>query len=50
MEAINMRRWITATVDEEYTNEESVGIDGLDEGDTVLLYIDEKGNRTWEKM
>lgn len=45
-----MKRWITVTVDEEYSGEEDEGIDNLDRGDTVILYEDEKGNRTWEKM
>ena len=45
-----MKRWITATVDEGYTGEEEEGIEGLDEGDTVILEEDEKGNKTWSKM
>jgi len=45
-----MKRWIAATVDEEYSGDEGEGIDELIEGDGVILYIDEKGNKTWEKM
>lgn len=45
-----MKRWITATVDKEYTDDEEVGIEGLDRGDTIILYVDERGDRIWEKM
>ena len=45
-----MERWITATVDETYSGDEGEGIDSLIEGETIILYEDEKGNRTWEKI
>jgi len=45
-----MKRWITATVDETYSGDEGEGIEELIEGDGVILYKDEKGNRTWEKI
>lgn len=45
-----MKKWITATVDEEYSGDEGEGIEYLIEGDTVILEVDEKGNRTWRNI
>lgn len=45
-----MKNWITATVDETYSGDEGEGIEEVTEGDTVMLYVDEKGNRTWKKI
>jgi len=39
-------RWVSATVNEIYSDDTSEGITKIDEGTTVILYEDEKGNRT----
>ena len=36
----SMTRWISATVNEEYSSEELEGIEGLQEGDNVILEAD----------
>ena len=38
-----MTRWISATVNEEYSDDELEGIEDLAEGHTVILY----DNGTW---
>lgn len=43
------RRWISATVNETYSDDSLEGIENLEEGDYVVLEIDEKGNQTWYK-
>jgi len=45
----NKERWISATVNETYSDDLLEGIENLEEGDLVVLEEDEKGNRTWRK-
>jgi hypothetical protein len=33
-------RWISATVNEQYSNDPAEGIEGLQEGDTIVLFDD----------
>jgi len=44
------KRWISATVNETYSDDLLEGIENLEEGDHVILEEDEKGNRTWSKI
>ncbi len=39
-------RWVSATVNEEYSTMDSEGIDGLEEG--MLIQLNEDG--TWNKL
>ena len=39
-------KWISATVDKEYSDDEDIGIDGLNRGDNVCLNAD----GTWNKL
>ena len=41
-----MTRWISATVNEEYSSEELEGIEGLQEGDNVILEADGRWHKT----
>jgi len=46
--SLSNERWISATVNEKYSEDKKEGISKVDEGTTVILYEDEKGNRTWD--
>jgi len=39
-------KWISATVDKEYSDDEDIGIDGLNQGDSVCLNAD----GTWTRL
>ena len=43
------KRWVSATVNETYSEDPKEGIQTLKEGDFVVLEKDEKGNQTWYK-
>jgi len=45
-----VKRWISATVNERYSDDPKEGIPKLEEGDTVILEWDSKTKRTtWYK-
>jgi len=41
-------KWISATVNETYSDDSNEGITKVDEGTIVILYEDENGKRTWD--
>jgi len=45
----NPAQWISAQVNETYSDDPQEGIKGLTEGDQVILLIDKKGNKSWYK-